>query len=246
MVTLETIATTRAGKSHLPRTHNDNTKACERRPPMKGGLDRGPMTVPMWAGLDRGLSSMQYEGTHVDKGTHTHMHTSAIKTQLRPQTKHADKNSSQTHTCSQAFAHQMIYKCNTCTRYMTCVHVCTHPHTLCRHTCACMYTCKKMQKNDAHTHTHTTTTHTHTHTHNHHTHTHTHTHLGRDTYLVHWLAVSHNGVLNNHVTMDEVGANPGRIEDSLRIVQENNTYNVISNVPLLIDLREWRRGKCNA
>ena len=45
-------------------------------------------------------------------------------------------------------------------------------------------------------------------------------------------------MLNNHITMDEVGANPGWAEDSLRIVQEHNTHNVITNMPLLIDLEE--------
>ena len=54
--------------------------------------------------------------------------------------------------------------------------------------------------------------------------------------LVEGLAVSPNHTLDNHIAVDEVGTDPGRIEDRVGIVEEHDTDNVVANVTLLVDL----------
>ncbi len=63
-------------------------------------------------------------------------------------------------------------------------------------------------------------------------------------YLIQWLAVGPHYMLYYNIAMDEVGADPGRVEDSVPVLQEHKAHNIIANVPLLVHLgREGgRRG----
>lgn len=49
-------------------------------------------------------------------------------------------------------------------------------------------------------------------------------------------------VLDHNIAVDEVGADPGGIEDCPRLLQEHHTYHVIANVALLVHLL-WRERK---
>ena len=47
-------------------------------------------------------------------------------------------------------------------------------------------------------------------------------------------------MLDHNIAVDEVGADPGGIEDCPRLLQEHHTHHVIANVTLLIHLL-WRK-----
>ena len=56
-------------------------------------------------------------------------------------------------------------------------------------------------------------------------------------------------VLYHYIRVNEVRANPRWIEKSSRILKENNTNNVITNMTLLIDLereREREMASCES
>lgn len=47
-------------------------------------------------------------------------------------------------------------------------------------------------------------------------------------------------MLHHHIAMDEVGADPGRVEAGPGSVQEHNTHYIIPYVPLLVHLNSKR------
>lgn len=54
--------------------------------------------------------------------------------------------------------------------------------------------------------------------------------------LVEWLSVGPHHMLYYNVAVYEVGADPGWVEDCVSVLQEHQTYNVIADMALLVDL----------
>lgn len=55
-------------------------------------------------------------------------------------------------------------------------------------------------------------------------------------HLVQGLAMSSLDMLDHHITVDEVGPNPGRVEACPAVIQEHHAHYVIPYMPFLVDL----------